>query len=250
MENGHGRGGADIIVPVHNRFHQSRRLLEGLYRHSDLPFHIYLIDNGSTDETTDLAKIYTRSITVVRNREDTGWVAGVNQGIRLSESHNLVFMNNNVEVSQGWLGSLLAFLDTHPKIAAVGPLSSNAEYLQSVDWVREKMVPQIPHFLTSDLHERNRVLRYHFHRAGILVEGVLDFSCAAVKRRAVDAVGELSATAAGECDNGDYCRRLRKSGYVLGVALDTYVVRQSEEAPQEIFSGDLRREVRRTAAAR
>jgi GT2 family glycosyltransferase len=154
-----------------------------------------------------------------------------------------------MEVSQGWLGNLVAFLETHPRIGAVGPLTSTAMDMQSVDRVRERMVPQIPHFLTADIHERNRVLRFHFHRAGILVDGALDLSCAVLKRRAVEAVGDLNGTVAGRCDDGDYCRRLRKAGYVLGLVLDTYVVRQSDGTSREVLSGGRRRETRRAAGA-
>jgi GT2 family glycosyltransferase len=59
---------ADIIIPVCNGYSFTRNLLEGIYRFADVPFHIYVIDNASTDETADLDKIYTRDITIVRNR--------------------------------------------------------------------------------------------------------------------------------------------------------------------------------------
>jgi glycosyltransferase involved in cell wall biosynthesis len=112
---------ADLIIPVHNQYRSTRNLLESIYRHTDIPFHIYLIDNASTDETVDLHKIYARDITVVRNHIHQSWRGSINQGIRLGASPYVVFMDNDIEVSQGWLGNLTAFLDTHPRIGAVGP---------------------------------------------------------------------------------------------------------------------------------
>jgi GT2 family glycosyltransferase len=219
---------ADLIIPVQNRYAQTRSLIEGIYRYTDRPFHIYLIDNASTDETVDLHKIYTHNITVVRNRQNRGWCGGINQGIALGQNPYLVFMDNGVEVSQGWLGNMLNFLDTHPRIGAVGPLGSSPDDWQCVDRIRASIVPQIPNFLTDDLHERNRILKYHFHRAGILVEGVLAFFCVALKRRAVNSVGPLNESSDGGEHGDSYCRRLRKSGYVLGLSLDTYVLRNSD----------------------
>jgi O-antigen biosynthesis protein len=215
---------ADIIIPVCDGYSFTRNLLEGIYRFADVPFHIYVIDNASTDETADLDKIYTRNITIVRNRENRGWRAGINQGIQLGRNPYVIFMSNGVEISQGWLGNLTAFLDTHPRIGAVGPLDSNPNDWQCIDRVREKIVTQIPHFLTEDLHERNRILKYHFPRAGILIEGMLAFFCVALKRRTVDAIGPLDEGLVGGGDDNDYCRRLRKAGYVLGLSLDTYVL--------------------------
>jgi GT2 family glycosyltransferase len=241
---------ADIIVPVHNQYPFTRNLLEGIYRYTDVPFHIYIIDNASTDETTDLAKIYTRDITIVRNRENQGWCGGINQGIKLGKNPCVIFMNNDVEVSRGWLGNMIAFLDTHPRIGAVGPLGSSPSDWQCVDRVREKMVPQIPHFRTEDLHERNQILNYHFHRAGILVEGMLAFFCVALKRRTVNAVGFLDENFVGGGDDDDYCRRLRKSGYVLGLSLDTYVIHHSSSTAKMVFTSAERREIRKRNVAR
>ncbi len=73
MSNGSHQGAVDIVIPVCNNYPCTRTLVEGIYRYSDLPFHIYVVDNASTDETVDLSKIYTRDITVVRNRENRGW---------------------------------------------------------------------------------------------------------------------------------------------------------------------------------
>ena len=241
---------ADLIIPVFNQYAYTRNLIEGIYRYTDGPFHIYIIDNASTDETVDLHKIYTKNISIVRNRENRGWCGGINQGIELSRNPFVVFMNNDIEVSQGWLGNLLAFLDTHPKIGAVGPLNSSPTDWQCVDRVRETMVPQIPNFLTEDLHERNRILSYHFHRAGILVEGMLAFFCVALKRRTIASVGLMDEGFGHGGDDDDYCRRMRKSGYVLGLSLDTYVLHHSSLTARSVYNSEERQENRKRNLAR
>ena len=225
---------SDIIIPVCNRYASTRNLLEGIYRHTDFPSHIYVIDNASTDETVDLQKIFTRNITVFRNPHNRGWGAGINQGIELGSSPYVVFMNNCVEISQGWLENMIAFLDTHPRIGAVGPLNSNPGDDQYIDTIRRKIVPQIPSLLTEDIHERNRILDFHFHGAGILIEGLLAFSCVVLKRRTINEVGLLNESLAGGTDSEDYCRRLRKAGYVLGLSLNTYVSSQSPVASRHL----------------
>jgi O-antigen biosynthesis protein len=241
---------ADIIVPVYNQYSFTRSLIESIYRYTDIPFHLYIIDNASIDETVDLHKIYTRDITIVRNRENRGWCTGINQGIALGNNPYVVFMNNDIEVSQGWLGNMIAFLDTHPRIGAVGPLDSSPNDWQCVDRVRETSVPQIPRFMTDDIHERNRILEYHFHRAGILIEGMLAFFCVAFKRRTIDSVGLLDENFVGGGDDDDYCRRLRKAGYVLGLSLDTYVLHHSGSTADAVFETEEKRELRKKNLSR
>jgi GT2 family glycosyltransferase len=230
MQHVSNEGAADILIPVRNEFASTRALLEDIYRYTDSPFHIYIIDNASTDETVDLHKIYTRNITIVRNRQSRGWIGAINQGIQMGSSPFLVFMKNDLELAHGWLRNMIAFLNTHPRIAAVGPLSSNNHDWQGVDQVRETLVAQMPHFFTEDVHERNRILQYHFPATGILIDGVLAFFCVTLTRRAVENVGLLS-DAVGD-DPADYCRRLRKEGYVLGLALDTYMAYRDEVDPK------------------
>jgi GT2 family glycosyltransferase len=236
---------ADIIIPVQNRFSFTRNLLESVYRYTDVPFHLYVIDNNSNDETVDLDKIYTRAMTIVRNRENPGWQGAVNQGVQLSRNPHLVFLSNEVEVSKGWLGNLLAFLDTHPRIGAVGPLNSDPGDRQCVDRVRREIVPQIPLFFTDDLHERNRILGYHFQRTGILIEGTLASFCVALKRRAVNETGLLDEACVEGGSDEDYCRRLRKAGYVLGLSLETYILHKSDATHRILFDEARRRELRK-----
>ena len=239
----------DIIIPVFNQYSFTRNLIESIYRHTDVPFHIFVIDNGSTDETADLHKIYTRNITVVHNQKNRGWCGGINQGFELGENPNVVFMNNDVEVSGGWLGNLAGFLNTHPRIGAVGPLNSNPNDLQYIDRIRRTSVAQIPNFMTEDLHERNRILKYHFSRAGIMVEGMLSFVCVAMKRRTMNEIGPLDESFVAGRNDDNYCSRLRKAGYVLGLCLDTYVIHHSSLAAKAIFDSTEQKDIRKNKRA-
>jgi len=224
---------------VHNLYARTRALLESIYRCTDSPFHIYVVDNASTDETADLHKIYARAITIVRNREDRGWSGAINQGIQIGRNPCLVFLDTGIQLAQGWLGNMISFLNTHPRIGAVGPLHSDEQHWQCAERVRENLVPQIPRFLTENIHERNLILQYHFERTGVLVGNTLRFSCAVLRRRAVEEVGLL-----GEADSGgshaSYCRKLRKAGYVLGLSLGTYVIHDPLQN-QASHPADLRR---------
>ncbi len=247
MEQGATQDRADIIIPVYNKFAHTRNLLEGIYLHTDVPFHIYLVDNASTDETSDLEKIYSRDITVVKNRSSRNRCAAINQGIEMGDNPYVVLMSNDVEVSHGWLGNMVAFLQSHPRIGAVGPLTSSSGHRQSVDQIRSNRVSQIPYFLTNDLHEQNRILQFHFNRAGILIEGQLAFFCIALMRRTINAVGSLDETLPDGFED-DYCRRLRKAGYVLGLLLDTCISCQGS-MKQNAMGARNKRELRKAIPA-
>jgi GT2 family glycosyltransferase len=225
MQHRLAKSAADILIPVRDDCLRTEALLEGIYRHADFPFHIYVLDSGPAHMTAALGKIFTRDITIARARTCRSRAGAINYGIGIASNPYLVFLNTDVELAHGWLGNLIAFLETHPRIAAVGPLDSGPDHWQCVDCVRDRMVPQIPQFFTEDIHVRNRILQYHFEGTGILVDRPLDFFCAAFRRRAVNRVGNLTANGSGT-DDAEYCRRLREAGFVLGLSLATYVGRR------------------------
>ena len=90
---------------------------------------IIVADNGSTDDSLAvLAKEFPSVRTIVLDR-NYGFAEGYNRTIeKLSEvSHQhsepeyIVLLNSDVAVTDNWLTPLLAYMDTHPKVAAVQP---------------------------------------------------------------------------------------------------------------------------------
>jgi hypothetical protein len=110
--------------------------------------------------------------------------------------------------------------------------------------VRESLVPEIPLFVSDDPAERGRILSYHFRRVGILVDGALSLFCAALERRVIAEVGSFHRGGTG-IDGEDYCRRIGKARYVIGLALDAYVIRHTPDQSRIVTPVDHRHLSRR-----
>jgi GT2 family glycosyltransferase len=93
------------IIPHWNR----RDLLEPLLAslHAQVrPFdEIILIDNGSTDDSADLA--HRLGATVLRLGSNLGFAAAVNRGIKATNADWIAILNNDVTLSPDWLEILL-----------------------------------------------------------------------------------------------------------------------------------------------
>ena len=82
---------------------------------------IILADNGSTDNSLEvLAKDFPSVKTIVLD-QNYGFAEGYNRAIAQVDSEYTVLLNSDVEVTEGWLDPLLAYLDTHTDVAAVQP---------------------------------------------------------------------------------------------------------------------------------
>jgi len=90
-----------IIIPVYNN------LAESILEHDGSEaFEIVVVDDGSSDETADyLAKC--RGIKVIANDENLGFIGSCNAGASQAKGKYLVFLNNDTQVTENWLGALM-----------------------------------------------------------------------------------------------------------------------------------------------
>ena len=82
---------------------------------------VVVADNGSTDGSLAwLEREYpqVRRLALDRNY---GFAEGYNQALAQVDAEYYVLLNNDVEVTEGWLGTLLSYMDLHPEVAACQP---------------------------------------------------------------------------------------------------------------------------------
>lgn len=120
------------VVVTYNRCERLKGCLDSLIRQDRPLDEILVIDNASTDDTSDvLKKKYDGRITYVRLEENLGGSAGFYEGIRLAceKGHDWVWvMDDDVEPEPGAVVSLVnspAFTD--PSVGLLGSLILNAE---------------------------------------------------------------------------------------------------------------------------
>lgn len=108
-----------IIIPVFNQVHYTGKCLDALFKNTQDPFEIIVVDNGSTDGTSQLLRQYGDQIRVIRNAQNQGFAKACNSGAAAASSPFLLFLNNDTEVQPGWLPPLLA-MAARPQVGAVG----------------------------------------------------------------------------------------------------------------------------------
>ena len=82
---------------------------------------IIVADNGSTDESLKVLKDEFKGIKTILLDKNYGFAEGYNKAIEQVDSEYVVLLNSDVEVPEGWLNPLLAYMDAHPEVAAVQP---------------------------------------------------------------------------------------------------------------------------------
>lgn len=112
-----------IIIPLHNRSELTRKCMESLSSMADHATHeLVLVDNNSTDETTNLLQALEGDVTVLRLSANRGFAAACNLGARVARGRYLVFLNNDTVVHNGWLDAMVNCAREDDTIGVVGAL--------------------------------------------------------------------------------------------------------------------------------
>lgn len=82
---------------------------------------VIVADNGSSDGSPDLLKEKFPMVGIMRFEQNYGFAEGYNQAISQIEHEYCVLLNNDVEVTPGWLEAPINVLDADPAIACVQP---------------------------------------------------------------------------------------------------------------------------------
>lgn len=120
---------ASIIILAHNGQDFTRTCLGSLLRTEDLPRELFIVDNGSTDNTSAvIAEFAPRfqnagvDFVTWRNEENKGCSLARNEAWERATSQYVVFMDNDTAAcTRNWLSLLAKTLDAAPDAALVGP---------------------------------------------------------------------------------------------------------------------------------
>ena len=124
MSTNAASGLASIVVPVWNQLEFTRQCIAALRRHTRRPWELVVIDNGSSDGTADylagVSDMASVPVTVIANETNRGYPAAINQGLKAARGEYLVLLNNDVVVTEGWLGQLIGLVNAKGGITAEG----------------------------------------------------------------------------------------------------------------------------------
>lgn len=115
---------ASVIIPNLNGAGWLRDSIESIWAQTEQDFELIVIDNGSTDESLEIAHSYCGNprYHLIENSENTGFSHAVNQGIAMAKGEYMALFNNDAFAEPNWLEELLKTAESDPKIFAVSSL--------------------------------------------------------------------------------------------------------------------------------
>lgn len=112
-----------ISVVTYNSGRHIGGLLSSLIEHTKgVDYHIYVVDNGSTDNTLEIIqqKEYNQ-VTLIKNEKNLGYGSGHNKAIEVSQSQYHLIINPDVKINEDVVSKLVGYLDDNQDIGLVTP---------------------------------------------------------------------------------------------------------------------------------
>lgn len=107
-----------LVVLSHNSLDTTKKFLDLLYKYTDPNlFHLYFIDNGSSDETPKFLQDFRKeNMSILLSESNTGVIGGRNLGFDSFMNHTeydtLMFLDNDQYVREGWFEQHMDVLNT------------------------------------------------------------------------------------------------------------------------------------------
>ena len=109
-----------IVIPAHNKVEVTYlALCSLLLAYNDASFEVIVVDDASTDETATLEDIVS-GITVLHNETAQRFIHACNRGAAEAKGDYIVLLNNDVEVTTGWIDELIAAFDRFDNVGLAG----------------------------------------------------------------------------------------------------------------------------------
>jgi len=126
-----------IVIVTWNSIGDIGPCLDSLAAHlSDVAHEIIVVDNASTDGTRaflrergfrSAAAGTAATRVLIENEENVGFAAANNQGLAQARGRFVLFLNPDTEVQAGSVQTMLAYLQEHEDVVAVGPRLTDGE---------------------------------------------------------------------------------------------------------------------------
>ncbi len=216
-----------IIIPTYNGKEMLKDCLYSIKQHTEQPYEIIVVDNGSSDGTLDICR--QERITFISIASNTGFPAACNRGLRIATGDTLLLLNNDVMVAKNWLKNMHACLYSREDIGIVGPLTNYASGRQQID---------MPF---THLEEMANLLNQPDDRKWMEIDRIVGL-CFLFKRELMERIGLLDERfSPGHFEDDDYCYRARTAGYRLRIAGDVFVYHHGNASFRRQEEGSLKR---------
>jgi len=216
-----------VILVTYNTRELLARCLESLPAALEgIPYEVWVVDNGSTDDTLSWLQAHHPEIHVLTNPTNRGFAAANNRAMARAQGRYLLLLNTDTLPLPGSLATLVDYLERHPEVGIAGG------GLLNPDGTPQGCAADFP-TLGSELMLLlgpigHRLLGPHFpYHPPTEIPRRVDWvsgACLLIRREVVEAIGGLDEGYFLYGEEVDWCWRARHAGWEVAIVPQARVI--------------------------
>ncbi|MCK4917995.1 MAG: glycosyltransferase family 2 protein [Candidatus Omnitrophica bacterium] len=213
----------DVIMLTWNQLETTKVCIESYFKNTIVSTRLIVIDNDSDDSTriylSSLKDTVNCKVQVIFNKENLGFVRGMNQGIEISDAPYVCLANNDLIFTKGWLKEIIDVFDKYKNLGVLNPNSNNLGDTPRKDISLESF--------GDKLKEKKQ---------GVFIEMPYCIGfCMVIRKQVIEKIGGLSDEFYPMFfEDTDYSLKANKAGYLIGMAKASYVVHNEHSSTGKI----------------
>ncbi|MEO0613901.1 MAG: glycosyltransferase [Pseudomonadota bacterium] len=221
----------NVIVCVHNGLDDVKRCLTALRDHwagAGLQ-KLLIVDDCSGEETRSFLDDFCSAFgpaDLIRLDQQHFYTKAANRGLRFSQASLHTLLNSDTVVTAGWANSIRRIFDVDPNVGIAGPMS-NAASTQSLPHVKSNDGQTAINHLPTGMGPDHFARAVRGLAAGLTIPyvPVIHGFCYTIHQKVIDRIGLLDEETfpTGYGEENDYSFRCEDAGFVLAIALDSFV---------------------------
>lgn len=231
----HSEPQVTILVSPRERFSIARDSLESIYEHTQIPFQLVYVDGGSPEKLRHhlAAAAHTKGFHLIRTNHYLSPNHARNLGLQCVRTPYVVFIDNDVIVSPGWLEALLSCAEdtgaavVSPLVCQGTPLHTEVHCAggESGVIVEEKNGTPRRRILEKIYRQGRQIedIRDELYRKPT---GLAEFHCMMVRTAIFEQIGLLDAQLLNTKEHVDLCIQVAQAGgsiYLEPASVVSYV---------------------------
>jgi GT2 family glycosyltransferase len=224
-----------IVVAPRERFSYTRESLESIYTHTEYPFKLIYIDGNSPPHIREYLalKAIEKQFQLIRTDYYLCPNHARNMGLRQVNTKYVVFIDNDVVVTRGWLKALVDCAETtgatvvSPLICQYLPLHTQVHCAGGESGVKEEIKGEtIRRRIIEKIYKQGRQLTDVRPELERQETGLAEFHCMMVRTEIFEKIGLLDEALLNTKEHVDLCIQVVEAGgkiYLEPESLVTYV---------------------------
>ena len=226
-----------VIIITWNMKSMLEELLTSLFSYTaGIAYQVIVIDNSSTDGTSDMVAAGFPSVQLIRNNENRGVAAARNQGFAVAKGRYLLTLDADMVLVENSLVRLVRFMDATPDagicgcklIAPDGSLQPSARRFPTpLAFLMRRLdfLPAVKHGNVLRDHEIAEWDRSDSRKVDYVIG-----ACQMIRREAMDQTGMLDDHIFYGPEDVDYCLRMQNNGWNVYFVAETRIVHHEQRA--------------------